>query len=64
MNKIILSLSLILTMLLFAFLKGYGEERSRRAEYNASADHSNSDSLSHLDHDKNINESTEAHTGV
>ena len=35
MNKIILSLSLILAMLLISFLKGYGEEESQRAEYKA-----------------------------
>ena len=33
MNKIVLSLTLILAMLLISFLKGYGEEESQRAEY-------------------------------
>jgi hypothetical protein len=64
MKKIILSLTLILTMLLFAFLKGYGEERSMRAEYNARASHSGSGNFSYLNHDKNMNESTLTHNGV
>lgn len=64
MNKIILSLTLILTMLLFAFLKGYGEERSMRAEYNTGASHSNPGSLGYLNHDKNMNESNLTRSGV
>ncbi len=51
MNKFTLGIALILTMLLISFLKGYGEEKSIKAEYISQTGESTFDTtLSDINH--------------